>query len=170
MVTTVFVMACLGVLALSLVAEHHDRKHTDTVVFTVCLMTSLVACMIGENLTKHYWPHDIRPMVAVAAATDAALTAVYITRAVKRYAFYKLVLSFTGSAMCFIHVAFLVNGDISRNAIHGWWFTANVSFAISLLTIGLQGGAVACDLVRRRLPSVLGRGGALGAYKARSDR
>lgn len=170
MVTTVFIMACLLVLAISLAAEHQNRKYTDTVVFTVCLMASLVACLVGEIFRKHYWPHDIKPMVAIAAATDATLSAIYIIRAVKSYALYKLILSFIGSSMCLIHVAFLVNGDFSRGAIHGWWFTANVTFALSLLIIGLQGGAVVCDLVRRRLSPVLRRGDPVGAHKARRSR
>lgn len=169
MVTALFVLACLVVLGLSLFAEHRDHKHTDAVIFTVCLLVSLVICLIGDLVTKHYWPKDIRPMIAVAAATDAALTLVYVSRFVRSFSRYKLLLAFMASGMCAVHVIFILQDVFSRSAIHGWWFTANVYFALSLLVVGSQGGGVVLDLVRRRLSRLRHGRGAVGHVKARGE-
>lgn len=170
MVTASFVLACLAVLALSLFAEHRDRKHTDAVVFTVSLLLSLVICLVGDLLTKHYWPRDIRPMIAMAAFTDAALSAVYISRFVKTPARYKLILAFMASGMCAVHLLFIAGNEFSKAAIHGWWFTANVYFALSLLIVGSQGGGVVLDVVRRYLSRLHGGRGLMGHVKARGER
>ena len=170
MVTAAFILACLVVLALSLYAEHRDARHMDAVIFTVGLMLSLAVCLVGDMLTKALWPKDIRPMVAVAAFTDAAMTALYISRLVRSRGFYKLLLAFTGSAMCVVHVMFLLKGDFSRSMVVAWWATADINFALSLLIVGSQGGGVVYDLVRRRLSRLLGGRGALGHVKIRGDR
>lgn len=169
MVTASFILASLVVLALSLYAEHRDQKEQDAVIFTVGLMLSLVACLVGERLTKHYWPHDIQPMVAVAAATDVALTAMYVWSAVRSPETWKLILGFIGTAMCCVHVVFLARHDFSRAATDGWWFTANVGFALSLLIIGSRGGRLVCDLLLRLLPSGIGRNRPVGAVKNRRE-
>ena len=169
MLTAAFILACLVVLALSLYAEHRDARHIDAVMFTVGLMLSLATCLVGDMLTKALWPKDIRPMVAVAAFTDAAMTALYVSRLVRRKAFYKLLLAFVGSAMCVVHVMFLAKGDFSRSMTIAWWATADINFALSLLIIGSQGGGVVYDLVRRRLSRLLGRRGSLGHVEVRGD-
>lgn len=169
MLTAASILACLVVLALSLYAEHQDARHIDTVIFTVGLMLSLATCLVGDIVTKALWPKDIRPMVAVAAFTDAALTALYISRLVRARAFYKLLLAFIGSGMCVVHTMFLLKGDYSRSMVVAWWATANINFALSLLIIGSQGGGVVYDLVRRRLSRLLGGRGALGHVKVRGE-
>lgn len=170
MLTAAFILACLVVLALSLYAEHRDARHMDAVIFTVGLMLSLATCLVGDMVTKALWPKDIRPMVAVAAFTDAAMTALYVARLARSKGFYKLLLAFAGSAMCVVHVMFLMKGDFSRAKVVAWWATADINFALSLLIIGSQGGGVVYDLVRRRLSRLLGRRGSLGHVKVRGER